>query len=100
MKKIRIGAIGACSAIFCNVHGDGILNNPDKFELVALCDLNEEKLAKDAERFHVAQTYVDYREMIAKANLDAVVNATPTSSHAATKRCHRPSSPRTMLPPQ
>ena len=84
MKKIRIGAIGACSAIFCNVNGDGILNNPDKFELVALCDLNTEKLAKDAERFHVAQTYEDYRDMIAKANLDAVVNATPTSSHAVT----------------
>ncbi len=84
MKKIRIGAIGACSAIFCNVHGDGILNNPDKFELVALCDLNKEKLAKDAVRFHVSQTYEDYREMIAKANLDAVVNATPTSSHAVT----------------
>lgn len=83
MKKIRMGALG-CSVIFNNVHAQGILNNPDTMELVALCDTDRDKLALAAERYHVKKTYTDCRDMFADADIDAIVNTTPTSEHAWT----------------
>jgi predicted dehydrogenase len=45
----------------------------DFIERVAICDLNEERAKYIAKRFGFDKTYTDYKEMIAKENLDGVI---------------------------
>lgn len=46
--------------------------------IVAGADVNPERLAAFAERWHVPATYADYREMLANERLDIVSVCTPT----------------------
>lgn len=52
--------------------------------LVALCDVNQEKLDKQAPAFPSSRQYRDYRKMFDEMDrhIDAVVIATPVHSHA------------------
>lgn len=45
---------------------------PDKCEIVACCDLDQERADRFAEQFGVARTYLDYHEMLEKEDLDIV----------------------------
>jgi virulence factor len=53
------------------VHYPSLEEFPD-VEMVALCDLVPDKLAKTAERFGIRSTYSDYRQMLENEELDAV----------------------------
>lgn len=79
MKKLRVGIIG-CGSI-SNSHVAGYKALPDKVELVACCDIDEEKLANYAKRHSIPHTYTDYNEMIAKENLDCVSVCTWNAEH-------------------
>lgn len=50
--------------------------------IVAAADQNPERLQAFADRWHVPDTYADYREMLAKTQLDIVSVCTPTRTHA------------------
>jgi predicted dehydrogenase len=50
--------------------------------IVAAADTNAERLAEFANRWDVANTYSDYREMLQAEALDIVSICTPTPSHA------------------
>jgi predicted dehydrogenase len=52
-------------------------------EVVALADPSAERLAQAAERFGVPAQFTDYREMLARVELDGVVVATPHATHYA-----------------
>ncbi len=54
----------------------------DEYELVAVCDIDEERATGLAEGVGGVRVYTDYREMIAETRPDVVAVATPTSSHA------------------
>lgn len=78
MDVARIGFIGVGGV------AGGHLNYLSKFEdadLVAMCDINPEQLAKRAEDFGVEDTYSDYRDMLNKADLDAVYVCVPPFAH-------------------
>src|SRR5688572_18438519 len=84
--KLNIGLIG--------VGGRGAQNmvTPITNEnIVAICDVDEQPLAKAAQRFPKARQYRDFRKMIDEAkDLDAVVISTPHHTHApATARALR-----------
>ncbi|MHC5537436.1 Gfo/Idh/MocA family protein, partial [Singulisphaera rosea] len=53
-------------------------------EIVALCDVDEERLDKMGERFPKAKKYFDYRKMLEDLGekIDAVTVSTPDHSHA------------------
>jgi len=52
-------------------------------QIVAICDVDQQKLARAAKKFSDARTYSDYRELFAKEeDLDAVMIATPDHAHA------------------
>ncbi|RLS29344.1 MAG: gfo/Idh/MocA family oxidoreductase [Planctomycetota bacterium] len=50
--------------------------------IVALCDVDEQRLTAAGGRFPAAERFADYRAMLAEAKLDAVVISTPDHHHA------------------
>jgi predicted dehydrogenase len=74
----RIGIIGAG-----NISGTHLksLSKIKDAEIVALADVIEDKTKDVATRFGIKKTYLDYKEMIEKENLDAVYILTPPYLH-------------------
>jgi len=77
MTKVRYGVIGCGMG---RAHMFGIKENTTT-ELVAMCDINEEILAKTSAEFPGVATYTDYKDLLADKNVDAVVIATPDQLH-------------------
>ena len=50
--------------------------------VVALCDVDENYLARAAKEFPSAKTYTDFRQLIDQKDIDAIVVATPDHIHA------------------
>ena len=79
-KKIKIGLWGVGRA---GLHGH--LNEIDKFsdffQVVAACDLIEERADKVAERYPSAVPYIDCTDFLADKNIDLVSIATYSSDH-------------------
>ena len=50
-------------------------------ELIAICDLNQERAAKLAGQLKVKAVYTDYAKALAESGADAVYLATPQSTH-------------------
>jgi predicted dehydrogenase len=50
--------------------------------LVAIADVNEKALSKQAKKHGVPSTYTDYRKMLEDPNVQAVVVSVPTQHHA------------------
>ena len=81
VKKIRVGIIG------CGDRGNGILmvmnELPDLFEVTAVCDVLDFRLAKTKEIFKAkkAAIFTDYRALLDIKKIDAVVIATPLNMH-------------------
>jgi len=82
-QPIRLGLIG-CGGIARLNHIPVYQALPDLIQVVALADLLPENLARIGELLEVPanQRYQDYRTLLAKADLDAVMIATPHSAHA------------------
>ncbi|MCU6712679.1 Gfo/Idh/MocA family oxidoreductase [Paenibacillus sp. J5C_2022] len=79
MKPVQIGVIGTGS--ISSMH----LNSYEKSEeatIYAVCDLNEERARKAAEKYGAEKVYTDYRELLADPNIEAVSICTWNNSHA------------------
>jgi virulence factor len=68
--RLKVGVIGA-GGIARSMHLPSLGDMPD-VEVVALCDLIEQRATEQAARYNVPRTYTLYREMLAKERLDAV----------------------------
>jgi len=75
-EKLNIAVIGVAG------RGGANLNGVKGENIVALCDVNAKNLAKAAERFPMAETYVDWRKCLEQKNIDAVVCSTTDHTHA------------------
>ena len=74
----RVGLVGL------GYWGPNLARNFDNLaDLTWLCDLDEEQRAPFAARYPRARVTVDYAEMLADPELDAVVIATPVPTHYA-----------------
>ena len=51
-------------------------------EIVAICDIDEDRLAKAAVRFDKAKRFTDWRKLLEMPGIDAVVVSTPDHTHA------------------
>jgi len=79
MARLRSALIG------CGQRGGShakAAQNCDKMELIAVCDLDEERAKKAAEQFGVPYT-TDHKELLAKDNLDVALISTHTRHHAS-----------------
>ena len=81
MDKLRIGIIG-CGGIANGKHMPALSRLKD-VEMVAFCDIVEERAQKAAKEYGAegAQVFTDYRELL-KLDLDAVNVLTPNKSHS------------------
>jgi predicted dehydrogenase len=79
MKKLKIGVIGAGS--ISEVHFNAYKNNPE-VEIYAVCDLNEQRAKEKAGTYGASRIFIDYRELLALPEIDAVSICTWNNSHA------------------
>ncbi len=78
MNKVRFGIIG-CGVIAPN-HAKSLLGTPET-ELVAVCDIIEEKAADFAQKFGVKDYYKDYNDLLKRDDIDAVCVCVPSGLH-------------------
>jgi predicted dehydrogenase len=78
-RPVRIGVIGLGWP--GNEHLKGYRDTPEA-EVVALCDLQRDLLAAKAEEYDVPNTYVSYKKMIQRDDLDAIDVCIPNDLHA------------------
>lgn len=79
MEKLKIGIIGTGGISQC--HTEGYQQLTDLCEVVACCDIDEEKVKKYAVRYGIPRWYTDCREMMQKEKLDCVSVCTWNSAH-------------------
>jgi predicted dehydrogenase len=79
MSDVKMGVVG-CGSIAEIAHFPSIAARKEA-KLVAVCDVNADTAQKAAAKWGAEQWFTDYREMYAKAKLDAVVIATPNNVH-------------------
>jgi predicted dehydrogenase len=79
--KTRVGIIGL-GGIAQLVHLP-ILSKLENVELAGVAEINKNRLKFINEKFQLKNYFTDYKEMLAKCELDAVVIATPTNTHEA-----------------
>ena len=81
-EKIRVGVIGAAGRGTSVMHG--FMKYPD-VEIVAICDVYQPHLdravASVAERGGKAEGYSDFRKLLERKDIDAVIVATPPHWH-------------------
>ncbi len=75
-EKLNIGIIGVAGRGGANTNGVASEN------IVALCDIDENRLAKASARFPKAKTHIDWRKMVDQKDLEAVVVSTADQVHA------------------
>jgi len=83
MKKLRIGFIG-CGGIANQKHFPALAKLTNKVELVAFCDIVEERAVEAAKQYGTedAKVYTDYKELIKDENIDIIHVLTPNVSHS------------------
>ena len=81
-KKVRVGIIG-CGGIGNSKHLPA-LEVIDNVEVVAFCDIIEERAIKSCKKFGTedAKVYVDYKELLKDESIDIVHVCTPNRSHS------------------
>lgn len=81
MRKLKVGIVG-CGGIANGKHLPAMKKNGN-FEIVAFCDLIEERAQEAKEEYGTedARIYTDYTELL-KEDVEAVYVLTPNSSHA------------------
>ena len=73
MKKLKVAVIG-CGGIANQKHFPALKNNSDMNEIVAFCDVIEERAVKAAKEFGTpdAKVYTDYRELLKDESIEVV----------------------------
>ncbi len=82
-RPVRIGLIGT-GMIAQVMHLPHLSEMPERFEVAALCDLSPGTAKAVAARFDIRNTFTDYREMLDRADVDAVMVLTRDHAQPAT----------------
>ena len=80
-SKVRVGCVGLGGQGTSNLRA---LMADERVQVVALCDVDAQHLEKAAVMAKVGKVdcYRDFREVLARADVDAVMNATPDHWHS------------------
>lgn len=77
---LRVGIIG--NGGIANCHASGYKELKDRVEIVACCDINEEKAKNFAEKYDIPNYYTDCRDMLKNEDIDLISVCTWNSAHA------------------
>lgn len=80
MDKLKLAIVGAGAISGAHLQA---LSQIDEIEVVAIADLTPERAEKRAAEFNIPHTYVDYKEMLDKEDVEAVSVLTWNQAHAA-----------------
>src|SRR6476469_7959290 len=80
IRRLKVGVVGA-GVIAQVMHLNYLRELSDQFEIAALCDISAENAANNAQRYNIARTFSDWREMLKDDEIDAVFILT-SGSHA------------------
>ena len=69
---LRVGVIG-CGGIAQMMHLPTLAERPDLFTIGGIADVSDEVLAAVGDRYHVQRRTKDFRELLAAADIDAVI---------------------------
>jgi CheY-like chemotaxis protein len=72
-QRLSVGVIG-CGAISQIMHIPYLVDD-EQFQLVALSDVYQPVLDAVADRYHIADRYVNYRDLLARQDIQAVIIA-------------------------
>jgi predicted dehydrogenase len=78
-RRVRVGVVGA-GRFAEECHVPGVQAHP-RGDVVALCARNRERATALAARLGVPEVYTDYRELLARPDVDAITVATPDALH-------------------
>jgi predicted dehydrogenase len=78
-EKLRIGIIGTGGISHCHMAG---YKEIDNVEVVAACDINEERARKFGAEYGIGKVYTDYNEMLRSEEMDGVSVCTWNCAHA------------------
>ena len=78
MSLIRI-AITGCGSVSRHYLSD--LKNSEHAQVVAVCDIQEERARERAEQFEVAQVYTDVDDLLSRCEFDMLINLTSMQQH-------------------
>ena len=81
-RKLRVGIIGTGNISHCHMAGYKKYN--DLVDVVAACDIDENKLNAYCKQYGIPNSYTDYNEMMAKEDLDCVSVCTWNAAHKGT----------------
>ncbi|MGC8972264.1 MAG: Gfo/Idh/MocA family protein [bacterium] len=70
MEKIRIAFIG-CGSMANRVHYPSLASFPD-VEIVAICDVDRERLNTTGDKYGIEKRYTDYKKMVEEVSPDGV----------------------------
>ncbi|MBX6341615.1 MAG: Gfo/Idh/MocA family oxidoreductase, partial [Thermomicrobiaceae bacterium] len=80
MRRVRVGVIGT-GTIAQSAHLPAIVQLHDELELVAVADVRAEVAEDAARRFGAEAWYADYRQLLARRDIDMVDICTPEFLH-------------------
>lgn len=79
MEKIKIAVIGL-GGIAQIVHLPNLIKT-NNVSIAAVAEINKNRLNTIADKFNIRERYTSYEELLEKSDSDAVIVATPTSTH-------------------
>ena len=78
-QKLRVGIVG-CGAGRTHLI-EGYVPNADRFDVVALCDIDTQRLATVGDEFGIARRTTSFADLLAMPDLDVIDICTPPSVH-------------------
>lgn len=78
-NQLRLGIIGA-GMYACAAHMPA-LRQLQNVKVVAVCRLHKDRLKQFCKMFNIPKGYTDYKQMLAKEELDGVIVASPNALH-------------------
>lgn len=79
MKKVRVGTVGL--GRLGTQHAENIATLIPNAELVAICDVDADRVKSEAQRLNVKYTYTDFDKMLECDEIDAVSIVSPSALH-------------------
>ena len=79
VNSVRVGVVG--TSWWADSFHLPMLKSHPQAEIAAICGRNRERAEEMAKKYDIPGVFTDYREMIEKGNLDALVISTPDDSH-------------------